>query len=65
MTLETLISELQYTNDIEREILRKIRKNESLSVVTYLLLRKYDDYKSKGISDNIISPFSELCTYEK
>lgn len=34
MTLETLISELQFTNDIEREILRKIRKNESLSVVT-------------------------------
>ena len=81
MTLETLISELQYTNDIEREILQKIRKNEKLieeiaenayygedfnfalckrmpltrlSVVTYLLLRKYDDYKSKGISESII-----------
>lgn len=81
MTLETLISELQYTDDIEREILRKIRKNEKLieeiaetayygedfnfalckrmpltrlSVVTYLLLHKYDDYKSKGISESII-----------
>ncbi|MBD5392766.1 MAG: DUF5596 domain-containing protein [Lachnospiraceae bacterium] len=81
MTLETLITELQFTNDIEREILRKIRKNEKLieeiaetayygedfnyalckrmpltrlSVVTYLLLRKYDDYKSKEISESII-----------
>ena len=79
MTLETMMSELHYTNDIEQAILRKIRKDEKLideiaetayhgedfnlckrmpstrlSVVTYLLLRKYDDYKAKGISDSII-----------
>lgn len=79
MTLETMMSELHYTNDIEQAILRKIRKDEKLideiaetayhgedfnlckrmpltrlSVVTYLLLRKYNDYKAKGISDSII-----------
>ena len=81
MTLETMLSELQYTTDIEQAVLRKIRKNERsineiaetayqgedfnfvlcrrmpltrLSVVTYLLLRKYDEYKAKGISDSII-----------
>lgn len=81
MTLETMMSELHYLNDIEQAILRKIRNDEKLideiaetayqgedfnfalckrmpltrlSVVTYLLLRKYDDYKAKGISENII-----------
>lgn len=81
MTLETMMSELHYTNDIEQTILRKIRKDEKLideiaetaylgkdlnfnlckctpltrlSVITYLLLCKYDDYKAKGISDSII-----------
>ena len=81
MTLETMMSELHYTNDIEQAILRKIRNDKKLideiaetayhgedfnfdlckrmpltrlSVVTYLLLRKYDDYKAKGISENII-----------
>lgn len=79
MTLETMMSELHYTNDIEQAILRKIRKDEKvmdeiaatayhgedfnlckrmpftrLSVVTYLLLSKYNDYKAKGIPDSII-----------
>lgn len=81
MTLETMMSELHYTNDIEQAILRKIRNDEKLideiaetayqgedfnfalckrmpltrlAVVTYLLLRKYDDYKAKGISESII-----------
>ena len=79
MTLETIMSELRYTNDIEQAILREIHKDEKLtdeiaetayhgedfnlckcipltrlSVVTYLLLRKYDDYKAKGCSDSII-----------
>lgn len=81
MTLETMISELHYINDIEQAVLRKIRNDEKLineiaeiayqgedfnfalcrrmpltrlSVVTYLLLRKYEDYKARGISENII-----------
>lgn len=81
MTLEAIMSELHYTNNIEKAVLRKIRKDEQLideiaetachgedfdlalckrmpltrlSVVTVLLLRKYDDYKAKGISDRII-----------
>lgn len=81
MTLETMISELHFTSDIEQAILRKIHKDEKLideigetayygeninfalckrmpltrlSVVTYLLLRKYNDYKAKGISESII-----------
>ena len=70
MTLETMLSELHYTSDIEQAVLQKIRKDEKLiekiaetayqgedfdfalcrripltrlTVVTYLLLRKYDD----------------------
>ena len=79
MTLETMMSELHYTNNIVQAVLQKIRKDEKLideiaatayhgenfnlckrmpltrlSVVTYLLLSKYNDYKAKGISDNII-----------
>ncbi|MCH5286666.1 MAG: DUF5596 domain-containing protein [Christensenellaceae bacterium] len=81
MTLETMISELHYTSDIEQAVLQKIRKDEKLveqiaetaykgedfdfslckrmpltrlAVVTYLLLRKYDDYKAKEVPDNII-----------
>ena len=81
MTLETMISELHYTSDIEQAVLQKIRKDEKLieriaetayqgegfdfalcrrmpltrlAVVTYLLLRKYDDYKVKEIPDSII-----------
>lgn len=79
MTLETMMSELNYTNETEQAILRKIRKDEReiaeiaetaydgedfnlcrrmpltrLSVVTSLLVRKYDDYKANGISDRII-----------
>lgn len=81
MTLETMISELHYTSDIEQAVLQKIRKDEKLIekiaetayqgkdfdfalcrrmpftrlvVVTYLLLRKYDDYKAKEIPDSII-----------
>lgn len=81
MTLEKMISQLHYTNEIEQAVLRKIRKDEKLideiaetayhgedcdfalcrrmpltrlAVVTYLLLRKYDDYKAKQIPDSII-----------
>ena len=81
MTLDTMISELYYTRDIEQAVLQKIRKDEKLieqiaetayqgedfdfalcrrmpltclAVVTYLLLRKYDEYKAKGVPDNII-----------
>ena len=81
MTLETMISELHYTSDIEQAVLQKIRRDEKLvkqiaetayqgedfdfnlcrrmpltrlAVVTYLLLRKYDDYKAKKVPDNII-----------
>ena len=81
MTLEKLISELCYRNDVEWAVLRKIHKDENiikqiaetayhgedfnfalcrrvpltrLAVVTYILLSKYDDYKSKKIPDNII-----------
>ena len=81
MTLETMLSELRYTSDIEQAVLWKIRKDEKLidsiadtaylgedfnfalckrmpltrlAVVTYLLLRKYDDYKAKEIPDSII-----------
>ena len=81
MTLETMISELHYTSDIEQAVLQKIRKDEKLiekiaeiayygenfdfalcrrmpltrlAVVTYLLLRKYDDYKAKEVPNSII-----------
>jgi len=79
MTLEKMMSELQYISDIEQAVLRKIRKDEKLigeiagtaydgedfvlcrrmpltrlTVVTYLLLRKYDDYKAKEIPDSVI-----------
>ena len=89
MTLETMMSELHYTNDIEQAILREIYKDEKLideiaetayhgevfnlckhmpltrlCVVTYLLLRKYDDYKEKGISDSIIQVFYIRFSYK-
>ena len=81
MTLEQIISELHYTNEVEKEVLRKIQRNQKLvdelariayqadnfdfplckrmpltrlSVVTYLLINKYDEYKAKGIPDRII-----------
>lgn len=79
MTLEKMMSELQYASDIEQAVLRKIHKDERLlveiaetayqgedfalcrrmpltrlAVVTYLLLRKYDDYKKCEIPDDII-----------
>lgn len=81
MTLEGIISELHYINEVEQDVLRKIRKDEALiaeiaktayqakgfdfplcrrmpltrlSVVTYLLISKYDEYRAKGISDRII-----------
>lgn len=81
MTLEKMLSELQYRCNIEQAVRWKIDKDEDLikeiaetaycgedfhyalcrrmpltrlAVLTYLLLRKYDDYNSKGISDCII-----------
>ena len=81
MTLETILAELHYNNDIENAVLQKIRKGGKeieeisksayqgedfnfalcgrmplthLAVVTYLLLRKYDDYKANGTPDKII-----------
>ena len=81
MTLEQIISELLYTNEVAQEVLRKIQMDQTLvaalaktayqadgfdfplckrmpltrlSVVTYLLLHKYDEYKDHGISDRII-----------
>ena len=81
MTLEKLISELNFVSDIEQAVQRKILKDSNLIkeiaetaycgenfnfalcrrmpltrlvVITYLLLHKYDDYKSKEIPDNII-----------
>ena len=73
MTLEQIISELHYTNEVEKEVLRKIQRDKKhvaelariayqadhfdfplckrmpltrLSVVTYLLINKYDEYKA-------------------
>ena len=81
MTLEQIISELHYTNEVEKEVLRKIQRDKKhvdelariayqadnfdfplckrmpltrLSVVTYLLINKYDEYKAKGVPDRII-----------
>jgi len=79
MTLEKMISELQFTRDIEQAVLGEIRRDGKLigeiaetayrgeadalcrrmpltrlAVVTYLLLRKYDDYKAKGVPDSVI-----------
>lgn len=81
MTLETLLSELQYKKEIEWAVLQKIRRDEKtiaeianaayhgeafnftlcrrmpltrLAVVTYLLLRKYDDYRAKRTPDKVI-----------
>lgn len=81
MTLEKLISELHYIDNIEKEVQRKICKDEylikeiaktafqgedcnfdlcrrmpltRLAVITYLLLRKYDNYKSYEIPNSII-----------
>lgn len=81
MTLEKVISELNFAREIERAVLRKIHKDEKqieeiaatayqadgfdyplcsrmpltrLSVVTFLLTRKYDEYKAKGIPDGVI-----------
>ena len=81
MTLEKMLSELQYRSNIEQAVRRKINKDEKLikeiaetayhgqdfhyalckrmpltrlAVITYLLLHKYDEYKSKGTSDCII-----------
>lgn len=81
MTLEQIISELHYTNEVEKEVLRKIQRGKKhvdelariayqadnfdfplckrmpltrLSVVTYLLINKYDEYKAKGVPDRII-----------
>ena len=75
MTLEKMLSELQYRSNIEQAVRRKINKDEKLikeiaetayhgqdfhytlckrmpltrlAVITYLLLHKYDEYKSKG-----------------
>ena len=81
MTLEKLLSELQYRSEIEQAVRWKIHKDVNLlneiaetayhgedfnfafcrrmpltrlAIITCLLLRKYDAYKSKGIPDNII-----------
>lgn len=81
MTLETLLSELRYKEEIEAAVLHKIRRDEKkiaeiadsayqgedlnftlckrmpltrLAVVTYLLLRKYDDYREKRTPDSVI-----------
>lgn len=81
MTLDVMLAELNYNNEIEYAVLQKIRKGEKkiegisksayhgedfnfalcgrmpltrLAVVTYLLLRKYDEYKVKGTPDKII-----------
>ncbi len=81
MTLETIISQLHYTNETEQAVLQKIRKDEKqiaeiaktayhgedfnfalckrmsltrLSVLTYLLPRKYEEYKEKGVQESII-----------
>ena len=81
MTLETMLSELHYNNEIRNAVLQKISRNEKtieeisksayhgedcnfalcgrmpltrLAVVTYLLLRKYDEYKAKGTPDKVI-----------
>lgn len=81
MTLEAMLAELHYNNDIEDAVLQKICEGGKdleeisrsayqgedfdfalcrrmpltrLAVVTYLLLRKYDDYKAKGTPDKII-----------
>lgn len=81
MTLETMLSELHYNNEIKNAVLQKISRDEKtieeisksayhgedynfalcgripltrLAVVTYLLLRKYDDYKAKGTPDKVI-----------
>lgn len=81
MTLETMLSELHYNNEIKNTVLRKISRDEKtieeisksayhgeecnfalcgrmpltrLAVVTYLLLRKYDEYKAKGTPDKVI-----------
>lgn len=81
MTLETMLSELHYNNEIKNAVSQKISRNEKtieeisesayhgedcnfalsgrmpltrLAVVTYLLLRKYDEYKAKGTPDKVI-----------
>lgn len=79
--IENIVTELDYLQVIERDIMQKIHRNERqieeiaatayqgedydfplcrrmpltrLSVVTYLLIRKYHEYKSKGIPEDII-----------
>jgi hypothetical protein len=81
LTLEKIISELNYVKDVRQSVFQKIKKDEKtikeiaktayqgddfdfallkrmpltrLSVVTYLLISKYDEYRTKGISDRII-----------
>ena len=81
MTLEKIISELNYVKDVRQSVFQKIKKDEKtikemaktayqgenfdfvllkrmpltrLSVVTYLLINKYDEYSTKGIPDRII-----------
>lgn len=81
MTLEKIISGLHFIGEVEKEVLRKIRRDEKqideisrnayqgedfdfplcrrmpltrLAVVVYLLIRKYDEYKAKGIPERII-----------
>lgn len=81
MTLETLVRELHYSNEIEQRLLQKLYKDEKsvaqiaetayhgenfnfslcrrkpftrLAVVTYLLVRKYDEYKAMGVDDDVI-----------
>jgi hypothetical protein len=81
LTLEKVISELNYVKDVEQAVFQKISRNKKaieeiaktayqgdnfdfallkcmpltrLSVVTYLLISKYDEYSTKGIPDRII-----------